>query len=176
MKLTILTSLAGIAIAAAVSSPSIDESETLVYSVPPKSYQGQSAIEFWGELTNEANFMQEQIKLGRTIEQCKKDFNRGRCRQNCANMNPNDRSGSCRDCYTNYGEGNRRTRCLESCDAGNERRCEEASTCEECRSYCRSGERSSCFRDVDPRGRCDRRPGQRCGGQRKPKCGGSKRE
>ena len=130
--------------------------------------------------------MQEQIKLGRTIEQCKedcniakeenKDFNRGRCRQNCANMNPNDRSGSCRDCYTNYGEGNRRARCLESCDAGNERRCEEASTCEECRSYCRSGERSSCFRDVDPRGRCDRRPGQRCGGQRKPKCGGSKRE
>ena len=51
MKLTILTSLAGLAIAAAVSSPAIDEPDTLVYSVPPKSYQGQSAMEFWSELT-----------------------------------------------------------------------------------------------------------------------------
>ena len=40
----------GIAIAAAVSSPAIDEPETFVYSVPPKSYQGQSATEFWSEL------------------------------------------------------------------------------------------------------------------------------
>ena len=139
---------------------------------------------------NEANFMQEQIKLGRTIEQCKddcntakeenKDFNRGRCRQNCENMDPNDRSGSCRDCYSNYGEGNRRDRCLESCDAGNSRRCEDASSCDQCRSYCRSGERSSCYRDVDPRDRCDRnpdrRPGQGCGGQREPRCRGSNRE
>ncbi|EJK65655.1 hypothetical protein THAOC_13461, partial [Thalassiosira oceanica] len=51
MKLTILTSLAGLAIAAAASSPAIDEQETFVYSVPPKSYQGQSAMEFWSELT-----------------------------------------------------------------------------------------------------------------------------
>mmetsp|Transcript_15845 Transcript_15845/g.36504 ORF Transcript_15845/g.36504 Transcript_15845/m.36504 type:complete len:234 (+) Transcript_15845:114-815(+) len=190
MKLTVLTAIAGIAIAAAVSSPAIDEPETFVYSVPLKSYQGQSSMEFWSELANEANFMQEQIELGRTIEQCKedcntakeenRDFNRGRCRQNCENMDPNDRSGSCRDCYSNYGEGNRRDRCLESCDAGNARRCEDASNCDECRSYCRSGERSSCYRDVDPRDRCerdsDRRPGQRCGGQREPRCRGSNRE
>ncbi|EJK46494.1 hypothetical protein THAOC_34835 [Thalassiosira oceanica] len=51
MKLTILTSIAGLAIAAAASSLAIDEQETFVYSVPPKSYQGQSAMEFWSELT-----------------------------------------------------------------------------------------------------------------------------
>lgn len=50
MKLTVLTALAGIAIAAANSSPAIDEPETFVYSVPLKSYQGQSAMEFWSEL------------------------------------------------------------------------------------------------------------------------------
>jgi len=204
MKLTILTSLAGLAIAAAVSSPAIDEPETLVYSVPPKSYQGQSAMEFWSELTNEASFMQEQIKLGRTVEQCKddcnaakkdnQDFNRDRCRQNCDNMDPNDRSGSCRDCYSNYGEGNRRDRCLESCDAGNSQRCEDTSKkcasdfdksitqcCDDCRSYCQSDERDSCFRDVDSRHGCrgstgPRRPGQGCGGQQKPRCQSGNRE
>merc|ERR1719396_326037 len=142
MKLTIFASLAGLAITAAASSPAIDEQETLVYSVPPKSYQGQSAMEYWSELANEASFMQEQIKLGRTIEQCREDcntakeededFNRGRCQQNCDNMNPNDRSGSCQDCYTNYGEGSRRKRCLRACDAGNAQRCEDATNCDQC--------------------------------------------
>jgi len=51
MKLAILTSLAGLAVAAAVSSPAIDEPDTFVYSVPPKSYQGQDAMEFWSELS-----------------------------------------------------------------------------------------------------------------------------
>ena len=153
---------------------------------------------------NEASFMQEQIKLGRTVEQCKddcnaakkdkQDFNRGRCRQNCENMDPNDRSGSCRDCYSNYGEGNRRDRCLESCDAGNSQRCEDTSKkcasdfdksisqcCDDCRSYCQSDERDSCFRKVDSRHGCrgstgPRRPGQECGGQQKPRCQSGNRE
>jgi len=186
MKLTIFASLAGLAIAAAASSPAIDEQETLVYSVPPKSYQGQSAMEFWSELTDEASFMQEQIKLGRTIEQCRedcntakekgRDINRGRCQQNCDNMNPNDRSrpGSCSDCYTNYGEGSRRRRCLKACDAGNVQRCDEASTCDQCRSYCSGSERSSCLSDLGCNRNPDRRPGRRCDGQREPRCRGSR--
>ena len=73
MKLTILTSLAGIAIAAAVSSPSIDESETLVYSVPPKSYQGQSAIEFWGELTVSTIHITSPLSKRRNRRQTNRD-------------------------------------------------------------------------------------------------------
>ena len=75
--------------------------------------------------------MQEQIHLGRSTAQCKREcneraqknsnFNKGRCRQNCDQIRDkgNNNSGnrnSCDDCRRSFERGTRRyDRCMEAC-------------------------------------------------------------
>jgi len=109
--------------------------------------------------------MQEEIRLGRTEEECiedcditkeqNSDFNRSRCQRDCESLDNSGRSGSCRDC-NQFNEGsNSYERCWESCETGNAQRCLDARTCDDCEAYCAKGsERDSCYRDVDPNRRC----------------------
>ena len=111
--------------------------------------------------------MQEEIRLGRTEEECiedcditaqqNSDFNRSRCQRDCESLDNSGRSGSCRDC-NQFNEGsNSYERCWESCETGNAQRCKDARTCNDCNTYCaRGSERDSCYRDVDRRNRCRR--------------------
>lgn len=100
-----------------------------VYS-PPAPEQGQELMDLWVSIANEAKFMQQEITLGRSEEQCKADcneekkqtngnFNRGRCQKNCGQIadNGNDRSGSS-GCGTFKNGGRRSDRCKDADDAG----------------------------------------------------------
>ena len=111
-----------------------------------------------------ASFMQEEIRLGRTEEECIEDcditkdqipdFNRARCQNDCESLDNNGRAGSCRDCNQFKEGSNSYERCWLSCETGNAQRCEEANDCDECDAYCKGGDRSVCYRDVDPNRRC----------------------
>lgn len=166
MKYTLLTAFAGLASASAAlrGSTSADvSSDTIVYASPTRSHEGQSTKELWDELAAEAAFMQKMVELGRSEEECKEDcntakdanpdFNRGRCQTDCESIDDDNRSpeGSCRECYNQFSSGSSALdRCLESCEAGNDQRCEDADTCNDCDTYCSSkSQREACYEDVE---------------------------
>ena len=77
--------------------------------------------------------MQQEIVLGRTLEECyddcetakdnDEDFNRGRCRKNCEQMDDQgntNRGGDC-GCRESFPTGgNRYDRCMTACIDGKE--------------------------------------------------------
>lgn len=117
-------------VAASALSPA-----TAVWS-PPAPAQGQELMSLWVSIANEAAFMQEEIRLGRTEAQCKEDcntakedgenINRGRCQKNCEQIadkggfsgNKNSRSSSDSGCREFSSGGRRSDRCKDANDAG----------------------------------------------------------
>lgn len=70
-------------------------SAAAVYA-PPQPKDGQDLVSLWKEASAEAVFMQNEITLKRTVEQCKEDcnlakeagedINRARCQRNCEQL------------------------------------------------------------------------------------------
>jgi len=117
-------------VAASALSPA-----TAVWS-PPAPEQGQELMSLWVSIANEAAFMQEEIRLGRTEAQCKEDcntrkekdddINRGRCQKNCEQIedkngfsgNSKSRNSSDSGCREFTNGGRRSDRCNDANDAG----------------------------------------------------------
>lgn len=176
MKLFLLA-LFGIATASASSSEHVI---TLRGSIADESAAGYAPPEpttdlktLWDELAAEAVFMQNQIALGKTYEQCvddcnnAEDINRARCRRNCEQADDNgdtsnNRNNNCGHCNFPSG-GRRQERCMDACRQGQINdidRCLDAETCFDCREDCGTGiALDECLWDLDCPGqdRSDRR-------------------
>eukprot|EP00571_Detonula_confervacea_P014197 CAMPEP_0172297108 /NCGR_PEP_ID=MMETSP1058-20130122/251_1 /TAXON_ID=83371 /ORGANISM="Detonula confervacea, Strain CCMP 353" /LENGTH=242 /DNA_ID=CAMNT_0013006217 /DNA_START=116 /DNA_END=844 /DNA_ORIENTATION=+ len=152
MKLFLLTVFFGATAVSATEYATLRGSSTVEYAPPaPVDYD---LATLWDELAAEATFMKIQVSEGRTTEQCKEDcygtkdpnINRGRCAKNCDQIadkggDSNTRTLSCNDC-NEFGEGNRRDRCMVTCKQGQERKvedCLDAMNCLECRDVCGTG-------------------------------------
>jgi len=152
-------------------------SAAAVYS-PPQPKGGQDIMSLWMQLEAEAVFMQNEIALKRTVEECKEDcniqkeendkkcdnddddcekFNRGRCQKNCEQLDDN---GDLDD----DGSGNRNARdddantCDQCCSFGDSNgvpgrrqfRCLEAADCDT--DFCVDGGRDDDDNNRRPRG------------------------
>jgi len=120
-------------------------SAAAVYA-PPQPKDGQDLMSLWKQVEAEAVFMQNEIALKRSLDECNEDcnlekekddsFNRGRCQKNCKQLdedgvlndddgsgNRDDRSGrdqedACDQCCAFSDNGNNPGRRQERCLAG----------------------------------------------------------